>query len=602
MKKIMLIIITILLLAGCSKTVDTVPPPPIDVPNPTGYMTEPQILLSSEHRYKEESWLSEDIELKDSSIVLQGDSFFATIIFQGSISEEKLRAAVKVEGYTGEQEVSITPSEGKTVFYGSYRNLEKNKPYKLLISKDIVDAEGKTLKADIQKEITLKADTTALYSLITSEGSYYGLGWHSIFDIYAVANMNLSPDSKTFIVDFSAEVNTASVEQSITQNLSNDAKCTFQWNNPKKLTLKIENLEGEGATPYVVSMMSAKDSEGNPIYGDLYFVTDQANKLGSIDIMTKKDSVLYNFPDKRYDIVQSGKISNTIILEDAVTKYIFNMTTKKREKIDVSGEYFAGIPNINLIYSWLDSDRIVLLNKADGKIISYSTKDGSSKEMFVLPAEIVKNYIFEISASADGSKLAIAYETLPPGDYSEHDFIINVFDIKGNSLYKGVNLFMPRFLELFGSTANIKWLDSDTLVLEDNLFANDKQDYNVISINTKTGEKSLIAEHSFRPVVFQGKDLIKVESFKEFGVGERSIDIIKSGKKIKSFKAGSFLYDNFHFFDENTLVYNENNKIFVYYIDKGKSVQIGNGYIIGLSEDGSKVYYMTNHKMLHYLD
>jgi hypothetical protein len=318
--------------------------------------------------------------------------------------------------------------------------------------------------------------------------------------------------------------------------------------------------------------------------------------------MTKKDSVLYKFPDKRYMTVQNNKINNSIILDDTASKYVFNITIEKQEKININSEYTAGIPSLSFIYSWLDSDTMVLLNKADGKVNSYSVKDGGSKELFTLPKEIKESSIIEISASLDGSKLAVAYETLPQGDYSKHDFIINVFDMKGNSIYKSENQFIPRFQELFGSVANIKWIDSDTIVLEDNLFANDKQDYNVISINTKTGKKSVIAEHAFRSAVFPGKDLIKVESFKEFGVGERSIDILKNGKKIKSFKAEPYLYDNFHFFDENTLIYNENDKILIYYIDKGKSEQIGSGYIIGLSKDSSKLYYMTNHKMLYYID
>jgi hypothetical protein len=161
---------------------------------------------------------------------------------------------------------------------------------------------------------------------------------------------------------------------------------------------------------------------------------------------------------------------------------------------------------------------------------------------------------------------------------------------------------MPRFLELFGSAANIKWLDNETMVLEDNLFKADKQDYNVISIHIKTGIKTLIAEHAFRPAVFEGGSLIKVESFKEFGMSDRSIDFIKDGKLIKSFQAGNFLYDNFHFSDENTVIYNENDKIRMYHIDNGKTEVLGNGYIIGLSAEGSKVFYMTNHKMLYYID
>lgn len=599
MKRILLIMISIILLAGCSKPVDNV----VDVPNPKGYMTEPQILISSGHQYKEESWMEGDIELKDSSVVLQGDSFHISVIFQGIVSENTLKEAIRVEGFEGTPEANINIHEGKTVYYTGYRGIESNKHYKLIISKDIADSAGKTLKADIQKDIMLKPDVVALYTLVGEQAAFKNLGRYATVDEYAVENMNLTPDPKVFEVDFSAAVDQGSVEESIKQGFEDKGlKYKFEWRNSQKLVLKVDGFKNGEASPYVVSMSSAKDLEGNPVYGNLYFLTSKPNYLGSIDLRSKKDSILYKFPDKRYMTIQNPKINNSIILDDTETKYSFNMSAKTASKIDINREFTAGIPSLSFVYSWLDSDKMVLLNKVDGTVISYSTVDGSSTKLFALPVEIVKSNVIELAASPDGTKIAVVYETLPPGQMDKHDFIIHVFDIKGESIYKGENQFMPRFLELFGTAANIKWLDNETMVLEDNLFTAEKQDYNVISINTKTGIKSLIAEHAFRPAVLEGGNLIKVESFKEFGMSERSIDFIKNGKKIKSFKAGAFLYDNFHFSDENTVIYNENDKILVYYIDKGKTEVLGNGYIIGLSEDSSKLYYMTNHKMLYYID
>jgi hypothetical protein len=599
MKKILLIMLSIILLAGCSKPADIA----VDVPNPKGYMTEPQILISSGHQYKEESWMEGDIELNEGSVVLQGDSFHISVIFQGVVSEDNLKEAIRVEGFEGTPEANINIHEGKTVYYTGYRGIESNKHYKLTISKDIADSDGKTLKADIQKDIMLKPDVTALYTLVGQQAVFKNLGRYATVDDYAVGSMNLTPDPKVFEVDFSAPVDQGSVEESIKQGFENKGlKYKFEWSNPQKLVLRVDGFKSGEAVPYVVSMSSAKDLEGSPVYGNLYFLTSKPNYLGEIDLKAKKDSILYKFPDKSYMTIQNPKINNSIILDDTETKYLFNMSAKTVSKIDISREFTVGIPSLSFVYSWLDSDNMLLLNKADGTVISYSTIDGSSTKLFTLPVEIIKSNIIEITASPDGSKIAVVYETLPPGQMDKHDFIIHVFDIKGESIYKGENQFMPRFLELFGSAANIKWLDNETMVLEDNLFTADKQDYNVISIHIKTGIKTLIAEHAFRPAVFEGGSLIKVESFKEFGMSDRSIDFIKDGKLIKSFQAGNFLYDNFHFSDENTVIYNENDKIRMYYIDNGKTEVLGNGYIIGLSAEGSKVFYMTNHKMLYYID
>jgi hypothetical protein len=605
MKRILLIVIAMLLLAGCGKEAIPVGEvPSTEVPNPKGYMTEPQIFVGSGHQYKSEGWSGGDaVEMKDNSIELQGVSFNISIIFQGSIPQDKFIEAVRVEGFEDKADITIIPSEGKTVFYGNYTGIVPNKTYKLIISKDITDIEGKTLKTDIQKEILLKPDVAASYTLVGAQGIYKDLGRYATVDQYAVGSMNLSPEPKVIEVDFSASVDQKSVEDSIKQGFDNkELKYSFEWSNSKKLILKVNGfMSGEG-TPYVVSMSIAKDTEGNPVYGNLYFLTSKSNYLGAIDIKAKKDSVLYKFADKRYMTIQNPRINDSIILDDTEAKYLFNMTTKSFAKIDINREYSLGIPTLSFVYSYLDSNTMIMLNTIDGTIISYSTLDGSSKELFALPIEIIKSNVIEISASPDGSKIAVAYETLPPGVQDKHDFIIDVFDKSGNSIYTGKNLFLPRFNELFGSTANIKWLNKENLLLEDNISADNQIDLNVISINIETGKKSLVAEHAFRPAVFQGENLIKVESFEEFGAEGRSIDIIKNGKKIKNFKAGPFLYDNFYFSDENTVIYNENDKILVYYIDKGKSEVLGNGYIIGLSEDSSKVYYMTNHKMLYYID
>lgn len=609
MKKILLLIITIFLLSGCNKAVDTsVPPvdiPPIDIPNPNGYIIEPQILINSEHRYKQESWVSENVELKDSSMTLQGDSFFATIIFQGSISEEKLREAIKVEGYSGEVEATITPSEGKTVFYGAYRNLDKNKPYKLIISKGIADAEGKTLKVDIQKEIIMKADTTAIYTLVGVDGIYKHLGRYSTPDEYDVGNMNLTTGPKRIKVEFSDEVDSVSTENSIKDGLKNKAlKVGFTWADTKTMEIMLEGFEYGKDEPCAISMNTAKDKNGNSIYGNLYFVVGKANALKVVDIKSRISMLITQFADKRYMAVQSERIAGTVVIDDTLSKSVYNMNIPQTKRIDVDdagGQYLPGIPGINFIYSWLDSDNLILLDRNTGSILSYSTVQGSSKELFKLPKDLIKANIIEIAISPDKDKLAVAYETLPPGEQDKHDFVIGVFNMSGKSIYKGDNLFMPRLRELFGSTVNMKWLDNESLALEDNVTKENQFDFNIININVNTGNKTVMVPHAFMPVVLPGKNLMKVESFKDFGI-ESSIDIIKNGKKIKSFKAKPYQYDNFIFADENTLIYNERDALMVYYIDKGRSEMLGNGHIIGLTEDGSQVYYMTNYRDLYYID
>jgi hypothetical protein len=449
MKKLVWLVMLLFLLAGCSKQADKIgAAPAADNENPKGYMAEPQILLSSMHQYNGESWLDEQVELKDSSFQSSGDGLSVSIIFQDGLDEGKLKDAVMLENFSGTPEISFFKDQSKTILYANYRNLENNKKYSLIISNKLENKEGKTLKAAIKKEITLKADTTAKYAVIGTEGIYPALGRHTVVDSYAVGSMNLSSESKTVSVDFSGEVDSKSVEQSVYNSLQGRGlKYSFEWKSPQSLLIRLDRFKNGEDSPYCISMAAAKDIDGNPIYGDLYFLTDKANWLGSIDLKGKSDAALHKFPDKRYMAVQDPNIGNSIILDDTEAKYIFNTGTKKTEKIDLDIEFTLGIPEVKFLHSWISSNEILLLNRATGQLINYSTLDGSSKELFKIPTDMLTGNLMGMSLSPDGNKLAIARE--------EGSSNIYVFGMNGKQLYKGADIYKPRAVEALGSVYSL---------------------------------------------------------------------------------------------------------------------------------------------------
>ncbi|MGB7604458.1 MAG: hypothetical protein WBL93_03180 [Lutisporaceae bacterium] len=606
MKKVICLVVALLLLAGCSKSdTDIGTASPVDTPELKGYMSEPQILISPGHKYKEESWLGDEVEFKDSTLAMTGDSFYITIIFQGSFEDDKLKEAVSVEGFKGTPEMNIIKSEGKTVLYTGYREIENNKKYKLIISKSLKDIEGKTLKADIEKEITLNSDTIALFSFWGAEAAYGKLGSYTIMDTSAVGSMNLSPAPKNIAIDFSEEVDKQSVEQSIAEGLQGKGvKYSFKWNNGRRVLLALDGFKSGEDEDYAISMDKAKDAEGKPIYGSLYFVVGKANLLGSIDIKSKSNTVIKKFIDKRYMVVQSPSIDRGIIIDDTEVKSVYNLQSESISKIQTKREYTIGIPSLSFLYSWRDSESFILLDSITGDILSYSMLDGISTQLFNLPIDIVKGNIMDIAVSPNGRMLAVVHEISVPGEsYEETNakFCISIYDMKGKLLYKVENQFRARYMEIFGAIADVQWLDNENVVLEDNLSTESLLDYNIVKINIKTGKKSLIAEHAYKPVTMPEKGLMKIERAKDFGSGEGSIDIIKDDKVLRSFERKLYECSNFFFADENTMVYNHNDEVVVYYIDTGKSEVLGDGYIIGVSKDGSKLYYMTNYKMFYYI-
>lgn len=606
MKKLVWLIVLLLLFTGCSKPNDTAgEAAPVNAENPKGYIAEPQIYISTAHQYKTESWTGEQTELQDRSIMLQGDSFFVDMILEGSYDEEKLKEAVKVEGFSGAPEVSVYKLEVKTVLNIRCREIEHNKTYKLIVSKNIEDTEGKTLKADIEKEIRLKPDTTAIYSLYGAVGTYRDLGAVNIIDGLDVGSMNLTPAPKTISVEFSAAVDKQSVEQSIIQGLQDkELKYSFQWNGDKKLLLELKDFRKNEDEIYAISMSNAKDAEGNAIYGSLYFAVGKEHVLGAIDIKSKSDTVLKRFIDKRYMVVQSPSIDRSIVIDDVEVKSVYDIPSDSISEIQADSEYIRGVPGYSFGHSWRDSGNLILLDRSTGDLLSYSVDEGTSQKLFTLPADIDKHLIMDISVSPDGKMLAAAYQKINPGvsyDMNNTDFYIDLFDMNGKLLYKLEKLYKARAIEAFGFIADIQWLDNENIVMEDNISSETKRDYNVIKIDIKTGKKSVIAEHAYKPLVLPGRNLLKVESFDDIGSDKGSIDIIKNGSTIRSFAASTYEYSSFFFADENTMIGNHLDEIVVFHIATGSSEVIGRGYIVGLSKDRSKVYYMTNYKMLYYI-
>lgn len=604
MKRLLVILLMLLLLTGCTEKAEPVVVPEPAAPNPAGYMTPPQILVDTSHQYKEESWLEKETELTQNQIVLQGSSLHVTVIFYGDILGTQLKKAITLEGFEGTPEMDIRTQNEKTVFYASYRDLVPDKTYKLMIAKSLTDAKGKVLEADIQKEIVLKKDTTAIYTLVGANGSYGNLGNQATADPFAVGDMNLTPDSKQVMVDFSQEVDRASVEKSILEGVP-DIKVSFDWESSSRLKLKLSGFEKRENTPYNISMSIAKDIHGNSIYGNLFFLVGPSNQLGYIDRTTNKNTVLKTLPDKRYMAIQNDKIGGTLLLDDSKQKYVYHLSTGKLVNMTPSNteaQYTNGIPGYSFLHSWLDSDHILLYDRTTGDVLSYSLSKSAPQKLFTLPEAIQKCNIIELAASPDKEKVAIAYETQPVSETEPHDFYLKVFDLSGKSIYESKNQYIPRFMELFGSTLSLQWQNDETLIMEDNASKEGTQDYNVVSINIKTGAKAILAAHAFLPKVLRDSQLVKVESFYDFYDGQRSIELLKEGKPLISFKAQAYQYENFFFADSDTLVYNEKEKIWAYHIAKGTKEQIGKGYILGLSEDGSKVYYMTNQKMLYYID
>lgn len=547
------------------------------VNNGTGtfqYIPRPEITVDAIHKYAE--W--DKVDVKESSIKIAAQYFGLNIIFNRTIKAGDVQKLITVKGCSIYQFDFINSS---TIHILCTEGIP-GRTYTLVISKGIEDLIGHSLKEDIKVDVTVCEDPVAHYTLLGSDEVYNMEPFMQGYPAY------LTPYKKIFVMDFTKEMDRKSVEDSISGDSSlKDTACSFKWLDNKRLELTLQELKAD--QEYSINVLAARDVEGFKALGNLNFQTSEPNSIGCIDIFTKQDTVIKEIQDRLFMPYGSTNIGSCILFDDTYKRYMLDISSRKVKSIPLSANYRPYI-------GWLEDKSLLYYNPDDKSLYIYSVADGSVKVICSLSFLPENKMVRMISISPDKKKAAIIscineYGLGGPAD-------VYILSTGGQLLSTFKNIanmrsFMPGY-----DILDMSWKDNSTLMIESASGTLDINSYDILEINVETGKKKIYVENAIRPLTLPEKDLMLVQKW----TGNESIGykIIFKGNesgtipfKTSKHPEGSTL-GNFYFLDENRLVFNRDDDIVLYDINKKTEDILGRGIIIGISDDRSRLYYMSN--------
>jgi hypothetical protein len=122
-----------------------------------------------------------------------------------------------------------------------------------------------------------------------------------------------------------------------------------------------------------------------------------------------------------------------------------------------------------------------------------------------------------------------------------------------------------------------------------------------VKINIENGKKETLIKGAVTPAALPGKDMVVANRYNNTDYGLSEYVIISGGKEAGTIKWKPYSTDqavlcsNIQFTDDDHLVFNRNDDLVLYTISQKKEETICKGTIVGLSQDRSRVYFMTNY-------
>lgn len=548
------------------------------------YMKKPGISVSNIHKYGD--WGV--TQVMGESVKIAGQYFFVELMFEKPLSIENARKNITFTGCDISQ-LAFNEASGEQdrVVHILCLDGVPGNTYTLNISKDLKDTSNSMMKEDIKLNITVVEDAVAHYTLAGEDGSYdleafmEGITW-----------VSLTTNPKTFIVDFTKDVDKKSVEDSISRDISfQNVKCSFKWPSNRRLQLDLNGLMA--VKEYKINVGNAKDSEGFKIIGDFLFTTNKPNTIGYIDIGTKKSSIIREMKDRLYMPYENSFIGRYIVLDDLSSRTVYDIKENRQ-----AGEFDGG-------RFWLNDVTSLSYNYETKAITLHSIVDNSQKQILKLSSIPENKMLRTLRISPDGKKIALFVAVNDHGLGGPGDLYI--FSTDGKLLHEYKNIVAMRFV-MAGEIEDMAWLDDKSIVVEDTPDTNNNFITNIVKINIDTGKKEIYVKSGRNPVTLPGKDLIVVgkcsddykntDGYAVFSEG-REVGLLK-GKTVKYPNGCS--YENFMFLDESNLIFNRNDEIVLYNINGKTEELIGSGKIFGMSADHTRVYFMGNYQNLYNYD
>lgn len=550
----------------------------------------PKIVIKTMYLYADQQWEGEFYDLKGSSATLTGDEYYLSVKFDRPMNEESVMKGIQLIGY--KDPIMRSYSKASNEALASFKNVQAGKEYTLSIAKTVKDENGNSLKSDIKIKLVFKEYTRASYSLIGDEDTYTQLQNKPGVEPADVGEMHITNSPKRFIVDFTNDVNRTSVEKSLTlgleraqRELLDTAKLTtrLKWLNNRKLQIDLSGFPTDREAVYTISMESAVDKFGYRIVGDLTFATAEANRIGYIDLDSKKETTLVEMKDKRYMVHANPNIQDYIILDNGRNRHIYNL--RKKGIVDsLEASLFFDEHQVD----WFSPEMMFLYKASDREMKRLSLRDGSVTAVVSLAFLGNQPQVAGFSLSPDKKKFVVFAD----GDgLDDRMFDMLVYSIDGKLLLHAKDFVKVFGREMIGVFIYHGWLDNRYIIAEESMYQVGR---NLVTLDTSLGTKKSYLKSGSEPAALAGKNLLRY-----FREQDGRYIFVKNGHTI-DLKYPDVFTKNHFFVDESRVVFNRGDQIILYDFDKRGETVLGQGTIFGISADRKRVYYMTNFRGMVY--
>lgn len=539
-----------------------------------------RVIIASRYDERYEMYPGETFEVTAPSVKTYGDWLTLELDFKCLMDRDSVNRAVKITG-TNFIGVGCFDYGNKTQAHYTMIKVKPGQSYQLIIgamkTRNGSDSAGATIN------IQMADYPVATFSLLGADGMYTNLDTYNARNLWDVRDLHITDSPKTFNINFSKAVEQKSVEKAILAGLKpgefakTSPKCQFNWVSAQKLRLTMEGFE-DGA-PYKITFFGAKDSEGMQVVGELAFVPDKANSLGYIDILTGQNQVIKEFLDKRFMALKMPTVGRWVVLNNVEEQFIFDLEEKQSVRSFPLQEPRYARDTL----AWYDGDNLYAKDVQNNNLVHYSLTDNKLSQITLSEeGEYFDKLCFapdreRILLGSLGCLQMITSDGTPLTNYNvehPHDWNFNDY---------------------------LQFYDNKTAMFQEEGYIFDKKEkrevrtITIYTLDLVTGEKVEVANGYRDPQVLVGKDMFVAQSLKDKG----NLTLFR-GKEQILLPHGKVGITNFRFIDETQAVFNRGNDICLYRFTDHTEKVIGQGSIFGLSNDGSRVYYLTNEKDMYF--
>lgn len=570
---VIFLLVLSLLASGCSKRTEA----PSN--RPAGAAGTPFSLTSATLKplYNNNEPASLQFPIANQAVSLAAEGFALDLAFSEPVDFTQIQNKITLIGTT--QPFTVEPSasgstpadRGITV---TASNLSPG-DYQLMISSQLSSAKGDHLAEQVVLNIRLETRTQAEFFLLDSSGLPRPLSYSE-----CSSGLALTDTDKTFLIHFSQDILQGSVEDSLRQGLQSlPSDIQFSWTTPRQLRVILKNLQTD--SDYELLLNQARDNRGFAIMGRCRFQTGKNSDVVRIDLKTRKAEMLCQFSEERYSGLKDPLIKDQLILlAGNDSSWVFGVNS--RQLISLPDlRYALSLSHNQLGPVWLDPETLLAYDQQTKALVLVSCATGNTEPFYTLPSEPL-----ECGLSPDGSVLAVV--TRHPEKSSKVDLLL--LDIQNAELIDHEDQFAQGYVTENGLlTINLTWEDNTHFVFYDDRSL--KRAF-LTAKRTLIG-RQLTLENNARLIAALPKQAVLV--YQKLDQEKDNIYQLQEGRTLRL--KGLDLTDTDAYcilVAPELLVYQKDGQIFRYDTDIQAVQPLAPGKLIGGSESGKLVYFMTN--------